>query len=120
MKKYIYLIFLSCLGWIGCSNDDNGNFDVEIDENMFSFIPTEGGAVMHYSLADRRINKVKAEYTDEYGASVYKVADYAVDTLMLDGFNQACENVPVKVSFLDKNEQESKVMHFTFNTRPSA
>ena len=37
MKKYIYLIFLSCLGWIGCSNDDNGNFDVEIDENMFSF-----------------------------------------------------------------------------------
>ena len=61
MKKYIYLIFLSCLGWIGCSNDDNGNFDVEIDENMFSFIPTEGGAVMHYSLADRRINKVKAE-----------------------------------------------------------
>ena len=120
MKKYIYLIFLSCLGWIGCSNDDNGNFDVEIDENMFSFIPTEGGAIMHYSLADRRINKVKAEYTDEYGASVYKVADYAVDTLMLDGFNQACENVPVKVSFLDKNEQESKVMHFTFNTRPSA
>ena len=78
MKKYIYLIFLSCLGWIGCSNDDNGNFDVEIDENMFSFIPTEGGAIMHYSLADRRINKVKAEYTDEYGASVYKVAEASI------------------------------------------
>lgn len=63
---------------------------------------------------------MKAEYTDEYGTRVYKVADYAVDTLILDGFNQVHENVPVKVSFLDKNEQESKVMNFTFDTRPSA
>ena len=43
-----------------------------------------------------------------------------MDTLVLDGFNQVHENVPVKVSFLDKNEQESKVMNFTFDTRPSA
>lgn len=119
MRNTILLILLMSL-LFGCSDDDNGNFDVEIGENMFSFTPTEGGAVMRYSLADRRVNKVKAEYTDEYGIHVYKVADYAVDTLILDGFNQAHENVPVKVSFLDKNEQESKVMNFTFNTRPSA
>ncbi|WP_270543424.1 DUF4959 domain-containing protein [Butyricimonas paravirosa] len=119
MRNTILLILLM-FGLFGCSDDENVNFDVEISENMFSFTPTEGGAVMRYSLADRRINRVKAEYTDEYGTRVYKVADYAVDTLILDGFNQVHENVPVKVSFLDKNEQESKVMNFTFDTRPSA
>ena len=115
-KIYTFLILLICLSWISCSDDNKRDFDVAIDENMFSFTPVEGGAVMHYSLQDRRINKVKVEYSDEYGNSIYKVADYAVDTLVLDGFNQEHKNVPVRVSFLDKNEHESQVLEFTFNT----
>lgn len=56
MRNTILLILLM-FGLFGCSDDENVNFDVEINENMFSFTPTEGGAVMRYSLADRRINR---------------------------------------------------------------
>ena len=117
MKRiYIFLILLICLSWISCSDDNDRGFDVAINENMFSFTPVEGGAIMHYSLQDRRINKVRVEYTDEYGKSIFKVADYAIDTLVLDGFNRVHENVPVRVAFLDKNGNESQVLKFTFNT----
>ena len=119
MKKIgRFLIFLCGICWIGCSDDD-ADFDVTIEKEMFSFTPVEGGSVMYYSLADSRVNKVKVEYTDEFGDAVYKVADYSQDTLVLDGFNRAYENVPVKVSFLDRYENESKSLNFTINTKPS-
>ena len=119
MRNTILLILLMSV-LFACSDDDNGGFDVEINEDMFSFTPTEGGAIMRYNLADRRVNKVSVEYTDEFGESVYKIADYSVDTLLLDGFNQAHTEIPVKVAFLDKNENASKALHFTFDTRPSS
>ncbi|MDY4043212.1 MAG: DUF4959 domain-containing protein [Marinifilaceae bacterium] len=119
MKYIAILLLLGSLCWFGCSDDNNVNFDTPITEDMFSFTPVEGGAIMHYTLTDRRINKVKVEYTDEYGVSVYKVADYAVDTMVLDGFNQKHDNVPVKVTFVDRNEQVSETLEFTFNTLPS-
>ena len=114
------LLMLLMFGLFACSDDNNGDFDVAINEGMFSFAPTEGGAIMRYNLADRRVNKVRVEYTDEYGEPVYKVADYSVDTLVLNGFNQAHTGVPVKVAFLDKNENASESLHFTFDTRPSS
>ena len=121
MKKiYLFLALLIALCWTACSDDDNGGFDVDINKEMFSFTPTEGGAIMRYNLADRRINKVSVEYTDEFGEPVYKVADYSIDTLVLDGFNQAHTGVPVRVAFLDKNENVSESLDFTFDTRPSS
>ena len=77
MRNTILLILLMSV-LFACSDDDNGGFDVEINEDMFSFTPTEGGAIMRYNLADRRVNKVSVEYTDEFGESVYKIADYSV------------------------------------------
>lgn len=115
---YMFLILFGCLCGIGCSDDDD-LFDVAIEEDMFSFSPVEGGSLMSYTLTDRRVNKVKVEYTDEFGLHVYKVADYASESMILDGFYSVQENVPVKVSFLDKNENESKVMNFTFDTQAS-
>ena len=120
MKKiFVCLLLLGCFCWVACSDDKEGAFGTAISEDMFSFTPVEGGAVMHYKLTDRRVNKVKVEYTDEYGLKVYKTADYAVDSIVLNGFNQVYEDVPVRVSFLDKNEKESDVLHFAFNTRAS-
>ena len=57
MRNTILLILLMSV-LFACSDDDNGGFDVEINEDMFSFTPTEGGAIMRYNLADRRVNKV--------------------------------------------------------------
>lgn len=101
-----------------CSDDD-ANFDVTIDKEMFSFTPVNGGSLMRYHLTDSRIFKVKAEYVDEFGLPVSKVASFAEDTLVLDGFNSVHENVPVRVSFLDRNNLESEVLEFTFSTRQS-
>lgn len=120
MKYKIFLWMFLLGGLTACGDDDSIGFDVVIDREMFSFIPTEGGAIMRYNLADRRVNKVRVEYTDEYGEPVYKVADYSIDTLVLDGFNQAHSGVPVKVAFLDKNEKVSETLDFTFDTRPSS
>ena len=66
MRNTILLILLMSV-LFACSDDDNGGFDVEINEDMFSFTPTEGGAIMRYNLADRRVNKVSVEYTGEFG-----------------------------------------------------
>lgn len=117
--KNIFLLLLISICSINCSDDDNDQFKVAIDQGMFTFKPVEGGAVLKYKLTDPRVNQVKVEYVDEFGVSVYKVAGYAVDTLLLNGFNSLHEDVPVKVSFLDKNGKESEGLDFTFNTLSS-
>ena len=43
MKKLLFLLLFFAT-FVACSDDDNGGFDVEINEDMFSFTPTEGGA----------------------------------------------------------------------------
>lgn len=106
-----------CLG--SCSNDDRASFDAVITTDMFSFKSVEGGAVLQYKLSDPRINKVKAEYQDEFGEPIYKVGDYSVDTLLLDGFNSEHSSVPVKVSFLDRNGNETETTILNFNTLAS-
>ena len=40
MRNTILLILLMSV-LFACSDDDNGGFDVEINEDMFSFTPTE-------------------------------------------------------------------------------
>lgn len=120
MKKIIFFLgvaFNLCLG--SCTNDDTADFDTAISDDMFSLKPVEGGAVLQYTLSDPRVNKVKAEYVDEFGESVYKVGDYSVNTLLLDGFNSIHSNVPVKVSFIDRNEKESEVKTLSFSTLSS-
>lgn len=39
---------------------------------------------------------------------------------MLDGFNEARNGVPVKISLLNQNNEESKVMEMTFDTENSS
>ena len=48
-----------------------------------------------------------------------KIASYAYDSLVLDGFNEARNNVPVRVSLLNQSNEASKAMEFTFNTQDS-
>lgn len=120
MKKILLFLGIAsslCLG--SCADSDKAGFDTPIGQEMFSIKPVEGGAVLQYKLSDARINKVKVEYTDEFGQSVYKVGDYSIDTLLLDGFNVAHTNVPVKVSFIDRNSHESETQMMNFNTLPS-
>ena len=120
MKRItFFLSILISLCSISCSHDDKSDFNTAIDNSMFVFNPVEGGAVLHYKLSDPNINRVKVQYTDEFGSPVYKIGDYSVDTLLLDGFNSAQSDVPVKISFLDRNGKQSEDKILKFNTLPS-
>ncbi len=103
-----------------CSDNDQLKFDTVISDNMFTFTAVEGGARLTYNLSDPRISKVKITYKDEYGALIYKVGDYSVNTILLDGFNTAQNSVPVRISFLDRNDNESEVRDMTFSTLSSS
>lgn len=120
MKKVVFFLGIVSSLYLGsCVDDDKANFDTPINEEMFSIKAIEGGAILQYKLSDARVNKVKAEYIDEFGESIYKTGDYSVDTLLLDGFNSVHSNVPVRISFIDRNENESDVKTLTFNTLAS-
>ena len=114
----LFLLLLGCIWWTSCSDDDS-DFETAINNNMFRFTPVSGGAMMYYNLSDPCVYKVKVTYVDEFGKPVYKIADYAADSLLLDGFYKQQRGVPLWVSFLNKNEKESKVLECTFDTDPS-
>ena len=119
MKK-IFLLILVVAGIYACSKDETGYLDVPTDRNTITFEAVEGGAILHYSLDDPRIYRVKAEYNDQYGIPVVKMASFANDSLLLTGFNAPQQGVDVRVSYLDENDNESSSMDFTFNTLASA
>lgn len=122
MRKTI--LFLSLLTaflvtMVSCKDNDKV-FDTPITDDMFSFKPIEGGAVMNYKITDPSVSKVKVEYVTDLGLSIYKKGDYAADTLLLDGFAQAQNGVEAKVSFLNNRGEESEVKIYKFNTLASS
>ncbi|MCW3786815.1 DUF4959 domain-containing protein [Plebeiibacterium sediminum] len=119
MKKLIILL-LVIAGFYACDKDDAGGLNVPTNPDSISFEPIEGGAIMRYSISDNRVYRIKAQYSDQYGNSVVKLASFANDSLLLTGFNAPQENVGVEVSYLDENDNESDAMSLTFNTKASA
>lgn len=120
--KYKILPFalFALLGIASCSsNDDADKFSTSINSDMFTFTPYQGGATMHFNITDPNVTNVRAEYTNEYGEAVTKLADLSAKTLNLDGFNQPATNVPVKISFLDRNYRVSDVVESQFSTEKS-
>lgn len=118
--KTIYILGLAALlGFASCGSDSEDVFDTPISDDMFSFTPYQGGATMHFTISDPNVHYVQAEYTNEYGESVKKLADMGVTTLNLDGFNNAATNVPVKISFMDRNYKVSSTVEKTFSTEKS-
>lgn len=118
MKNTI-LILLLIFGLFACEDNDS-YFDASIPQENVRFKAILGGAVMHYTLPENTdIFAVKAEYEDYKGKKMIKIASYAYDSLVLDGFNEARNNVPVRVSLLNQSNEASKAMEFTFNTQDS-
>lgn len=118
MKNTI-LILLFIFGLFACEDNDS-YFDASIPQENVRFKAIPGGAVMHYTLPENTdIFAVKAEYEDYKGKKMIKIASYAYDSLVLDGFNEARNNVPVRVSLLNQSNEASKAMEFTFNTQDS-
>lgn len=119
MKQILLFAFmLSCL-W--ACDDDFGGFNVPTEFRNILFEPTEGGAIMRYYLpSDMDIFGVRVRYTNAWGEEQMRDGSYLVDSLLLDGFTEARQNVPARVSFFNRFMEESEPVEMTFNTEKSA
>ncbi len=117
MKRIaIFLLLLAC--W-GCK-DSEPVFDISISDVAFDIKPVAGGAVIHYKLpANADIYAVEAHYRDYSGKELTSSGTYANDSLILYGFREATQDVPVTVTLMNFKKQVSKPIHLTFDTYDS-
>ena len=117
--KPLFLVILLC-GILACQ-DDNGVFNASIPAENIRFEARPGGAMMYYTLPDdENIFSMNVRYVDCRGMEVLKGAGYGGDSLLLDGFNEAVSSVPVRVSLVNRNYEESLPVTFSFATEASA
>ncbi len=118
MKKSILWICLLLFGVLfACHDDDNACLEVPVAEEDIWFTPVSGGAVMHYRVSGPTdVYAVCARYTDAQGKKMTVSSSVYQDTLVLLGFNEARESVPVEIVFTDKNNVESAPVYRTFST----
>lgn len=120
MRNILLILLLIC-GFVACKDDDEIGFDVPVEFRKISFDAVPGGAVMRYKLPDNLdIFGVRVRYLNAYGRQLKKDGTYLSDTLLLNGFNEAQTDVPVQLTFLNSNLEESKSVEMTFNTRAAA
>lgn len=119
MKNVYVLISLFLLGFCGCEEDET-LFGVSIPKENVSFTPVSGGAVMHYRLPnDSDVLSICARYKNAQGKEEMRSGSYACDSLVLSGFDEAAENIPVSVTLYDRAGNESAPEQFTFSTKDS-
>ncbi|WP_455510792.1 DUF4959 domain-containing protein [Butyricimonas paravirosa] len=114
------LILLFIFGVFACS-DDKSVFNVDVPESAFLFKARPGGAVMHYKLPDDSdIFSLNVRYVNAQGKDVLKVGSYVGDSLLMDGFNEARQNVPARITFVNNQRVESAPLDVMFDTEDSA
>ena len=96
MMKNAILLFL-IFGLFACNSDENIGFDVPVEfRKDLSFRPVPGGAVMNYYLPrNPEVAGIRVRYNDVRGMEMVLSGTYLSDSLLLLGFNEKRENVPV-------------------------
>lgn len=120
MTKKIGLLLLIGLAFLACK-DDEAVFDAPVPEQGISFVPTYGGAIMHYAIPENSdICAISASYVNEMGEQVFMVGTAYGDTLLLPGFHAPHADVPVTLAVMDNNNVASTTVEKSFSTLPSA
>lgn len=123
MKSTIINISACCLlaaALSACHSDDDNTFGITPDASIVSFTPTAGGAVMHYRLpASLDIQTIRVRYTDATGKENMIDGSYLADSLAIVGFNEARDNVPATISYVNRQGDESQAVATTFSTKDS-
>lgn len=118
MKRIIYLLF-AFLGCWSCHKDD-AVFEIPMPKENISFKGIAGGAVMYYKLPQNsEISGIRVRYKDAFGNEVIKSGSYAVDSLVLLGFNEARTKIPVHITLCDRSNVESEPIEMYFDTKDS-
>ena len=101
--------------------DEESAFQPGIGTEAFSFNPTPGGAVMRYKIpADKDLMGLNIRYKDYAGKEILRSASSLSDSLVLEGFNEAKENIPAEVRLVKRNGEESEPISVSFSTKDSA
>ena len=109
------------IGLFACNDDDEIGFDVPTEFRDIQFEPLPGGALMRYYLPDEsEIFGVQVRYKNAWGEERMKNGTYLSDTLLLDGFTEAQQGVPVEITFINRDMAESNPIQMTFDTEKSA
>ncbi len=118
MKKIIYVLVAIFIA--ACSKSEDSTFLTDISEDVFSFKPIAGGAIMHYNLpADPEIMGICVRYKDAFGSDMLRSASSICDSIILIGFNEAQSNVPAVVTLCRRDGVESNPINITFGTKDS-
>lgn len=121
--KYKLFIWI-CLLWVlaACNDDDRIGFDVPVEfRKPLEFVPAPGGAIMRYHLkGDDGVFGVRVRYTNAWGEQQVKDGSYLSDSLILGGFTDARQNVPGKLSFFNRQMEETEPIDIAFDTEKSA
>lgn len=114
--KYIYILLVAAAMTTSCSSDDPEIFGVKPTGGV-TFTPTPGGAVMNYTLPNEgEIANIRVRYNDVNGKEVVVMGSYLSDHLTLVGFNEARQNVPAFISYVNRQGVCSEEYATTFNT----
>lgn len=119
-QLFLWICLLSCL--VACQDDDEIGFDIPVEfPKDLEFKPAPGGAIMKYYLPKNNdILGIRARYNDEHGTPLVVEGSYQNDSLILLGFNEPTQNVPVQISFFNNSMEESGVKEYQFSTLASA
>lgn len=121
--NFIKIITIIILGitFNFCSNKNDIRLDVDVTDKNVSFIACPGGAIMNYNIPrNTEIHYIKIVYKDFKGEEIKMVGGYLSNELFLPGFIKAQDDIPVEISFLDKNENSSEPKIFKFSVLESA
>lgn len=119
MKKAIYFLFL-LLAITSCKDEETA-FKPTVGTDAFTFKAVPGGAVMRFAFpADNDLMGLNIRYKDYAGHEILRSASAQSDSILLEGFNQAQQNVQAEVRLVKRNGDESNPIPVTFSTEDSA
>ena len=115
--KYLLYITLSLALFISCKKEKIEPFNVDVPIEMLKFRPIPGGAVMSYSIPESRdIYAINVYYTDGQGVDTRISGSYLSDSLVIIGFTDARSSIPAKITFENRDQNESEPINMTFST----
>lgn len=104
-----------------CSDNNDDGVRIDPPADGFTFKPTPGGALMHYSIPDNdQITGLQVTYRDENGQNVRCTGSATSDSLQLIGFNHAQTDVEAQVRYIMRDQSKSAPIGVTFSTLNSA
>ena len=120
--KNMILILLLASGLFACKDDDSIGFDIPVSDRIIRAVePRPGGALIRYDLPDNSdVFALNVRYVDAQGQETLKVGGYGTDSLLLDGFTRAQEEIHARVSLVNHRNEESESFPLTFQTEHSA